>query len=40
MTVARPRLSSVLVVDARWSKDLNIIFIIAGVPCTAMTEDE
>ena len=34
MTVARLRLASVLVVVARWSMDLNIIFIISGVRCT------
>ena len=38
MTVARLRLASVLVVVARWSTDLDVIF-ISGVYCTAMIED-
>ena len=40
MTAARLRLASVLVVVARWSTDLGVIFIISGVRCTAMIEDE
>ena len=40
MTAARLRLASVLVVVARWSTDLDVIFIISGVRCTAMIEDE
>ena len=40
MTAARLRLASVLVVVARWSMDLDIIFIISGIHCTAMIEDE
>ena len=39
MTAARLRLASVLVVVARWSTDLDVIF-ISGVRCTAMIEDE
>ena len=39
MTAARLRLASVLVVVARWSMDLDVIF-ISGVRCTAMIEDE
>ena len=40
MTAARLRLASVLVVIARWSMDLDVIFIISGVRCTVMIEDE
>ena len=40
MTAARLWLASVLVVVARWSTDLNVIFIISGIRCTAMIEDE
>ena len=40
MTVARLRLASVLVVAARWSTDLDVIFVISDVRCTAMIEDE
>ena len=40
MTAARLRLASVLVVVARWSKNLDVIFIISGVHCIAMIEDE
>ena len=39
MTAARLRLASVLVVVARRSTDLDVIF-ISGVRCTAMIEDE
>ena len=35
MTAARLRLDSMLVVVARWSTDLNVIF-ISAVRCTAM----
>ena len=40
MTVARLRLASVIVVVARWSTDLDVIFIISSVRCTAIIEDE
>ena len=40
MTAARLLLTSVLVVVARWSTDLDVICIISGVRCTAMIEDE
>ena len=40
MTVARLRLASVLVVVVGWSADLDVIFIISDVLCTAMTIDE
>ena len=40
MTAARLRLASVLVVIARWSTDLDVIFIISSVRCTTMFEDE
>ena len=40
MTAARPRLASVLVLVARWSMDLDVIFIISDVRCTAIIEDE
>ena len=39
MTAARLRLASVLVVVARWSTDLDVIF-ISGVRRTGMIEDE
>ena len=39
MTAARLRLASVLVVVARWSTNLDVIF-ISGIRCTAMIEDE
>ena len=39
MTAARLQLASVLVVVARWSMDLDVIF-ISGVRCTAMIKDE
>ena len=39
MTAVRLRLASVLVVVARWSTDLDVIF-ISGVRCTAMIEHE
>ena len=39
MTAARLRLASALVVVARWSTDLGVIF-ISGVRCTAIIEDE
>jgi hypothetical protein len=40
MTAARLRLASVLVVVARWSTDLDVIFIISSVRCTTIIEDE
>ena len=40
MTAARLRLVSVIVVVARWSTDMDVIFIISSVRCTAMIEDE
>ena len=40
MTAARLRLASVLVVVARWSTDLDVIFIISTARCTTMIEDE
>ena len=40
MTAARLQPASVLVVIARWSTDLDVIFIIFDVRCTAMIEDE
>ena len=40
MTAARLRLASVLVVVARWSTNLGVIFIISSIRCTAMIEDE
>ena len=40
MTAAHLRLASVLVVVVRWSTNLNVIFIISSVRCTAMIEDE
>ena len=39
MMAARLRLASVLVVVARWSTDLDVIF-ISAICCTAMIEDE
>ena len=39
MTAARLRLASVLVVVARWSTNLDVIF-ISSIRCTAMIEDE
>ncbi|XBI81958.1 hypothetical protein VPH35_090759 [Triticum aestivum] len=39
MTAARLWLASVLVVVARWSTNLDVIF-ISGIRCTAMIEDE
>ena len=39
MTAARLRLASVLVVVARWSMDLDVIFIISDVHYTAMPND-
>ena len=39
MTAACLRLASVLVVVARWSTDLDVIF-ISGVRCTAIIKDE
>ena len=40
MMAARLRLASVLVAVARWSTDLGVIFIISGVCCIAMIEEE
>ena len=40
MMAARLRLASVLVVVARWSTNLDVIFIISGVRCTAIIDDE
>ena len=40
MMAARIRLASVLVVVARWSMDLDVIFIIFGIRGTAIIEDE
>ena len=40
MTAARLRLASVLVVVARWSTDLDVIFNISSVRYTTMIEDE
>ena len=40
MTAARLQLASVLVIVARWSTNLDAIFFISGVRCTAMIEDE
>ena len=40
MTAARLRLASVLVVDAKWSTNLDVIFLISSVRCTAMIVDE
>ena len=38
--VARFRLASMLVIVARWSADLIEIFIISGVSCTVMIDEE
>ena len=40
MTAARLRLALVFVVVARWSMNLDVIFIISDVHCTTMIEDE
>ena len=40
MTAAHLRVASVLVVVVRLSINLDVIFIISGVHCTAMIEDE
>ena len=40
MTAALLRIVLVLVVVARWSMNLDVIFIISGIHCTAMIEDE
>ena len=40
MTAARLRLTSVLVVIARWSTDLDVNFIISNFRCTTIIEDE
>ena len=40
MTVARLLLASVLIVVARWSTDLDVIFITSSVHCSTMIEDE
>ena len=40
MTAVRLRLASVIVVVARWSTDLDVIFIISSVRCTIMIEHE
>ena len=40
LIAARLRLASVFVVVARWSTNLDVIFIIFGVRCTAMIKDE
>ena len=40
MTAARLRPASVLVVVVRWSTDLDVIFIIFSIRCTAMIKDE
>ena len=40
MTARGLRLASLLVVVARWSMDLDVIFIISGIRCTAMIENE
>ena len=40
MTEVRLWLASLLVLVARWSMDLDVIFIISGIRCTAMIEDE
>ena len=40
MTAARLQLTSVLIVVARWSMNLDVFFIISGVRCTIMIEDE
>ena len=40
MTTARLQLALVLVVVARWSTDLDVVFIISSVRCTIMIENE
>ena len=40
MTAARLWLASVLVIVARWSMNLDVIFIISCIRCTVMIEDE
>ena len=40
MTAARLRLATMLVDVARWSTDLDVIFIISDVRCIAMIKDE
>lgn len=40
MTAAQLRLALVLVVIARWSSNLDVIFIISSFRCTTMIEDE
>ena len=40
MMVARLRLASMLVVVARWSTNLDAIFIIYGIRCTTIIENE
>ena len=40
MMAARLWLASMFVVVARWSTDLDVIFIISCVPCTTINEDE
>ena len=40
MMATRLRLASVLVVVARWSTDLGVIFIISDIRYTVMIEDE
>ena len=40
MTAVRLWFALVLVDVARWSTDQYVIFIISGVPCTAMIKDE
>ena len=39
-TAGRLWLASMLVVVTRWSTDLDVIFIIFGVHCAAIIEDE
>ena len=39
MTVARRRLASMLVVDARWTTDLDVIFIISDPRCTTIIDN-
>ena len=40
MTSAHLRLTPVTAVIARWSKDLDVIYVISSVLCTALTVDE
>lgn len=40
MTVACLWLAPVLLLVARWSTDLGVVFIIFSIPCTGMTNDE